>query len=124
MGTLEQLRQQWINPSDVSTILMIIGGDVVQNAFAQGTAKLYTPVCFSFGCVAYAFIALVNILGESLLLPRPDCPVKVFNLEPGYSRENKNWVVGRVLRDLEAQVKEVPARRRAFSMNLAQGGKP
>ncbi|KAK8118213.1 uncharacterized protein PG998_006494 [Apiospora kogelbergensis] len=104
MGTIEQLRGQWINPSDVSTILMVIGGDVVQNAFAQGTGQLYTPVCFSFGCVAYAFITLVNIVGDGRLLPRPDYPVKVFNLESGYARENKNWVVGRLLRDIEAQV--------------------
>ncbi|KAK7947835.1 uncharacterized protein PG986_008721 [Apiospora aurea] len=104
MSTIQQLREQWINPSDVSTILMVIGGDVVQNAFAQGTGQLYTPVCFSFGCVAYAFITLVNIIGDGRLLPRPDYPVKVFNLESGYARENKNWVVGRLLRDIEAQV--------------------
>ncbi|KAK7977085.1 hypothetical protein PG988_004575 [Apiospora saccharicola] len=104
MSTVAQLREQWINPADVSTILMVIGGDVVQNAFAQGTGQLYTPVCFSFGCVAYAFITLVNIIGDGRLLPRPDYPVKVFNLESGYARENKNWVVGRLLRDIESQV--------------------
>ncbi|KAK7921578.1 hypothetical protein PG985_009600 [Apiospora marii] len=104
MSTIAQLQEQWINPSDVSTILMVIGGDVVQNAFAQGTGQLYTPVCFSFGCVAYAFITLVNIIGDGRLLPRPDYPVKVFNLESGYARENKNWVVGRLLRDIESQV--------------------
>ncbi|KAK8094959.1 hypothetical protein PG997_001644 [Apiospora hydei] len=104
MGTIEQLRDQWINPSDVSTILMAIGGDVVQNAFAQGTGQPYTPVCFSFGCVAYAFTTLVNIIGDGRLLPSPDYPVKVFNLESGYARENKNWVVGRLLRDIESQV--------------------
>lgn len=104
MSTIAQLRQQWINPADVSTILMVIGGDVVQNAFAQGTGQLYTPVCFSFGCVAYAFITLVNIIGDGRLLPQPDYPVKVFNLESGYARENKNWVVGRLLRDIESKV--------------------
>ncbi len=67
------LGSQWANPSDVSTILMVIGGDVVQKALAQGTAKwYYTPVCFSFGWVTYAFTALVKILGVRRLLPPPD----------------------------------------------------
>ena len=63
---------------------MVVGGDVVQNAFAQGTGKLYTPVCFSFGCVAYAFTTLVGIIGDGRLLPRPDYPAKVLNLGSGY----------------------------------------
>ncbi|KAK4234593.1 hypothetical protein C8A03DRAFT_18532 [Achaetomium macrosporum] len=108
-NTASALATQWTNPTDVSTILMIIGGDVVQKALAQGTGKLYTPVCFSFGCVAYAFTALIGILGDGRLLPPPDYPVRVFNLESGYSKENRNWVLGRILRDLEAQTaKELP----------------
>ncbi|KAF3769356.1 hypothetical protein M406DRAFT_249210 [Cryphonectria parasitica EP155] len=96
------LRRQWSNPSDVSTILMVIGGDVVQKALAQGTGTWYfTPVCFSFGWVSYAFMALVEIIGHGRLLPEPDYPVKVFNLRSGYVRENKNWVIGRLLRDIE-----------------------
>lgn len=98
------LQAQWASPADVTSILMIIGGDVVQKALAQGTGKLYTPVCFSFGCVAYAFVSLVNIIGDGRLLPLPDYPAKVFNLESGYQRENKNWVVGRILRDLESSL--------------------
>lgn len=98
------LQAQWASPSDVTSILMIIGGDVVQKALAQGTGKLYTPVCFSFGCVAYAFVSLVSIIGDGRLLPPPDYPAKVFNLESGYQRENKNWVVGRILRDLESSL--------------------
>ncbi|KAJ0120722.1 hypothetical protein J7T55_015454 [Diaporthe amygdali] len=96
------LKMQWASPSDVTSILMIIGGDVVQKALAQGTGKVYTPVCFSFGCVAYAFVSLVSIIGDGRLLPPPDYPAKVFNLDSGYQRENKNWVVGRILRDLES----------------------
>lgn len=83
---------------------MVIGGDIVQSAFAQGTGKLYTPVCFSFGYVAYAINSLVSIIGEGRLLPRPDYPAKVFNLDSGYSRENKNWVIGRLLRDMETSL--------------------
>lgn len=105
--TDSNLLSQWSNPTDISTILMVIGGDVVQKALAQGTGVWYfTPVCFSFGCVSYAFTALVNIIGNGRLLPEPDYPVKVFNLESGYVRENKNWVVGRILRDLETSLSE------------------
>ncbi|KAM7219055.1 hypothetical protein V8F06_005493 [Rhypophila decipiens] len=107
--TVSSLVAQWANPTDVSTILMVIGGDVVQKALAQGTGKMYTPVCFSFGCVAYTFTALVGIMGDGRLLPPPDYPVKVFNLKSGYCKENRNWVLGRILRDLETQVaKELP----------------
>lgn len=96
------LETQWLNPSDVSTILMVIGGDVVQKALAQGTGYPYfTPVCFSFGWVSYVFMALVEIIGHGRLLPEPDFPVRVFNLNSGYVRENKNWVIGRLLRDME-----------------------
>ncbi|KFA68298.1 hypothetical protein S40285_07215 [Stachybotrys chlorohalonatus IBT 40285] len=102
--TTARLRDQWASPADVSTILMVIGGDVVQKAFAQGTGTIYTPVCFSFGCVAYAFVALVSVIGHGRLLPEPDYPAKVINLESGYSRENKNWVVGRLLRDIETSI--------------------
>ncbi|KAH8882216.1 hypothetical protein GQ53DRAFT_812287 [Thozetella sp. PMI_491] len=106
----QALGAQWADPSDVSTILMVIGGDVVQKALAQGTGIPYfTPVCFSFGWVSYAFIALVEIIGDGRLLPPSDYPVKVINLGSGYARENKNWVVGRILRDLEASLsKEEP----------------
>ncbi|KAK4207696.1 hypothetical protein QBC37DRAFT_298206 [Rhypophila decipiens] len=107
--TVSSLVAQWANPTDVSTILMVIGGDVVQKALAQGTGKMYTPVCFSFGCVAYTFTALVGIMGDGRLLPPPDYPVKVFNLKSGYGKENRNWVLGRILRDLETQLaKELP----------------
>ncbi|KAK7953042.1 hypothetical protein PG988_013736 [Apiospora saccharicola] len=105
VNTAEAMAGQWGNPTDISTILMIIGGDVVQKALAQGTGLWYfTPVCFSFGWVSYAFIALVNIIGDGRLLPPPDYPAKVLNLRSGYVRENRNWVVGRLLRDLETRV--------------------
>ncbi|KAK7912191.1 hypothetical protein PG985_014672 [Apiospora marii] len=103
--TVAALAAQWGNPTDISTILMVIGGDVVQKALAQGAGLWYfTPVCFSFGWVSYAFIALVNVTGDGRLLPPPDYPAKVLNLRSGYVRENRSWVVGRLLRDLETRV--------------------
>jgi len=102
--TVSELATQWRNPSDVTSILMVIGGDVVQKALAQTTGNWFTPVCFSFGWVGYAFTTLVNIIGDGRLLPPPDYPVKVINLESGYCRENANWVVGRIVRDNSAWI--------------------
>jgi hypothetical protein len=98
-STEYQLVGQWANPSDVLSVLLIVGGDVVQKALAQASGGYFTPVCFSFGWVGYSLNALVSIIGDGRLLPEPDHPVKVFNLENGYVRENKNWIIGRVLRD-------------------------
>lgn len=53
-GTESRLRDQWRNPSDIFTILMILGGDIVQVAIAQlcaGPVPFLTPVSFSFGWV-------------------------------------------------------------------------
>ncbi|TLD20721.1 hypothetical protein PspLS_08442 [Pyricularia sp. CBS 133598] len=70
--TAAQIISQWAAPQDVSTVLMIIGGDVVQKALAQTTGCLYTPVVFSFGWVAYSFITLIAIIGDGHLLPPPE----------------------------------------------------
>lgn len=103
-STQQQLAGQWANPSDVLSVLLIIGGDIVQKALAQASGGHFTPVCFSFGWVAYSLNALISIIGDGRLLPEPDHPVKVFNLKNGYVRENKNWVIGRVLRDNTMQL--------------------
>ncbi len=53
-GTAAWLRGQWSNPSDIFTILLLIGGDIVQAAIAQlsaGPVSGLTPVSFSFGWV-------------------------------------------------------------------------
>ena len=85
---------------------MIIGGDVVQKALAQTAGEWFTPTCFSFGWVTCSFSMLVGVLGDGRLLPPPDVSAKVFNLESGYGRENRSWVVGRLLRDLERSIDE------------------
>lgn len=101
ISTAAQLSAQWTNPNDVLSLLLIIGGDIVQTALAQTAGRWITPVCFSFGWVAYSFSTLVRVLGDGRLLPPPDFPAKVFNLESSYVRENRNWVLGRILRDNE-----------------------
>ncbi|ORY65430.1 uncharacterized protein BCR38DRAFT_432753 [Pseudomassariella vexata] len=118
-ATISQLASQWANPSEVTTVLMVIGGDVVQKALAQTTGCWYTPVCFSFGWVAYTFMALVNLIGSGRLLPPPDYPVKMFNLGSGYSRENRNWLIGRLVRDNEAYIaREEPMLRNAIRISV------
>ena len=53
-GSSAWLKNQWSNPSDIFTILLLIGGDVVRVAVAQlcvGPVPYLTPVTFSFGWV-------------------------------------------------------------------------
>jgi hypothetical protein len=98
-STQSLLSTQWTNPSDVLSVLLIVGGDIVQKALAQASGGYFTPVCFSFGWVAYSLNTIISIIGDGRLLPEPDHPAKVYNLKNGYVRENKNWIIGRILRD-------------------------
>ncbi|RAK98190.1 uncharacterized protein BO80DRAFT_427667 [Aspergillus ibericus CBS 121593] len=113
-----ELRSQWTNPGDVMSLLMLVGGDIVQKALAQlvgvrfrilprvldNTWLYLTPVAFSFGWVAYAFSSLGTIFGDRRLMPSPDTAVQVINLDNGYVRENNSWVLGRLVRDREGSV--------------------
>lgn len=93
---------QWRNPNDVLSILLIVGGDVIQKALAQLSGGRFVPVAFSFGWVSYSFGALMSAAGDGRLMPpMPDCPSILVNTEAGYSRTNTSWMLGRVLRDLE-----------------------
>lgn len=103
-----EFAREWANPSAVVAVtLMLVGGNVVHEALAQTTGKLFTPVCFSFGWVGYALARLKHVFGEGRLLPPADYPVKVFNLGDGYCRVNKNWLLGRIVRDHEAWISRV-----------------
>jgi len=42
-------REQWTYPSDIFSLLLILGGDVVARALAQLAGSHVTPVAFSFG---------------------------------------------------------------------------
>lgn len=83
---------------------MIISGNVVRKALAQTTGTLFTPVCFSFSWAAYTFIVIIEIIKDGRLLPPPDYPTKLINLDTGYLRENKYWIVKRILRDNKAWI--------------------
>ncbi|KAH9895630.1 hypothetical protein C8Q73DRAFT_744917 [Cubamyces lactineus] len=101
-------RVSWMSPNDTLSILMIIGGDIVQRAVAQlaGSGPLtpywhFAPVAFSFGWLAYSVSALTSAVGDGRLMPQPDCPIHVVNVRSGYRRQNASWVLGRLLRDHE-----------------------
>jgi hypothetical protein len=95
------MRAQWQSPGDLLSILMIIGGDIVQKALAQLSGGALVPVTFSFGWVAYAFGALMSAVGDGRIMPPTDCPSVVINSQDGYVRDNQSWVLGRLLRDFE-----------------------
>lgn len=89
-----ELKSQWQNPGDIFSLLLLVGGDVVQKAVAQlvgvrfrvmqRSAAIYlTPVVFSFGWVAYAFTSLAAALGDHGLMPAPDTETQVINCENG-----------------------------------------
>ncbi|EWC47761.1 hypothetical protein DRE_02961 [Drechslerella stenobrocha 248] len=114
------LINQWSNPSDILSLLLLIGGEIVQKAIAQlvalrvphrrqlhnekdDNAYFFTlaPVAFSFGWVAYAFNSLMSVFGPGNLMPDPDTAIVVINTANGYVRDNGSWVLGRFFRDYE-----------------------
>jgi len=99
-----EAKSQWQNPSDVLTILQIIGGDVVQKAIAQlagyriRLGSLYftvAPVAFSFGFVSYSVSSMLAAVGDGRLLPPTDTPSILVNASNGNIRTNSSWVLGR-----------------------------
>ncbi|KAI1160127.1 hypothetical protein F5B18DRAFT_541723 [Nemania serpens] len=115
-----ELRKQLTNPKDILSLLLLIGGDVVQRAIAQmfgvciqplshGPKIYLTPVAFSFGWVGYAFTSLAAVVGDKQLMPgTPDGNAVVINCSTGYTRTNQSWLLGRILRDYEHLVEEGP----------------
>ncbi|KAJ5474579.1 hypothetical protein N7475_004145 [Penicillium sp. IBT 31633x] len=98
----ESFRAQWVNPADLFSILLIIGGDVIQLALAAVSGGPITPVTFSFGWVTYAISALLTALSEDRLMPSsPDFSLRVINLSTGYMRFNRSWTLGRVFQNYE-----------------------
>ena len=99
------LRQQMINPAEILSVLLIIGGDIVQKACAQlsnaGPKRFpITPVAFSFGWVAFAFGALMSAFADGTMMPEPDIS-SVVAVVGGQRKINESWVIGRFIRDLE-----------------------
>ena len=119
-------KSQWQNPSDILSLLLLIGGDVIQRAIAQlaGDHGLPTPVVFSFGWVAYSFTSLLSAVGDKRLMPAaPDLQSVVIDTSYGHARTNQSWILGRVLRDYENYWMPSPVRQ-ALDAVLAKAQRP
>lgn len=120
MGIAAELSSQWENPGDVLSLLLLIGGEVVQKAIAQlfgvyiqptsRSPLIYlTPVAFSFGWVGYAFMSLTSVIGDKQLMPSaPEGRCIAINCDSGYSRVNCSWLLDRIIRDHELAVEAHP----------------
>ena len=97
-------KEQMKNPSEVFSVLLIIGGDIVQKAVAQMAGRRVTFVVFSFGWVAYSFNNLMSAFGDGSLMPDPDISCEVITISSGIKKTNSSWTIGRLLRDLEREV--------------------
>lgn len=104
-----RLASQWQNPSDVLTVLLIIGGDVVQKALAQLSGGYFVPVAFSFGWVSYSINALLVVYGEGTLTPSTPYPSILINAHSGYGRLNYSWILNRALRGIESSLEPLDA---------------
>ncbi|KAL7626116.1 hypothetical protein AAE478_002886 [Parahypoxylon ruwenzoriense] len=105
------------NPTDVFSVLLILGGDVVARALAQLAGSGVTPVAFSFGWVAYAVTAVVSAVGENKLMPNADFQCKVINGENGFVRDNYSWIIGRLVRDFETWMDRQPRAQELASLS-------
>ncbi|KZP02299.1 hypothetical protein FIBSPDRAFT_880446 [Athelia psychrophila] len=115
------IRSQWQNPSDILTILTIIGGDIIQGALAQIVSshpRPFTPIAFSFGWVAYSFTAVLQAVGSRRLLPDPDCACVLIDAGSGYPRNVKSWALSRLVRDYELPQGEASGLTVAFFKTL------
>lgn len=104
------IKEDWSNPSDILSILTVIGGDIVQGALTQLTSshRFFAPVAFSFGWVAYSFSAILAAIGSHRLAPDPDCPCVLIDVSTGYARDVKSWVLSRLVRDYEFPGEQPP----------------
>ncbi|KAI9767031.1 MAG: hypothetical protein M1840_005990 [Geoglossum simile] len=123
--TSQQLRAQWASPGDIFSVLLIIGGDVIQAALAQLSGGKLTPVTFSFGWVAYSVSALLSAVGDNKLMPAaPDYSSIVINAANGYVRTSESWVLGRVMRDYEYWMPEALREESSRLLDGARRARP
>ncbi len=97
-STNSEVCSQRRNPADILSLLLLVGGDVIQQAIGQlsGDPYLPTPVVFSFG-----WVALLSAAGDNRLMPAPNLESIIIDVSHGYMRKNQSWVLGRILRDYE-----------------------
>lgn len=98
-AAINEFRTQWTRPSDTFSVLLIVGGDVIQLTLANLTGGIVTPIAFSFGWVAYAVTAALGAMSNNRLIScAPEVSIKVFNLETSYGRNNQSWLLGRLFK--------------------------
>lgn len=59
----QYLTEQWRNPTDILSVLLLLGPEIIRAAVAQQVGRIITPVSLSFGCAAYAVSALLSTVG-------------------------------------------------------------
>jgi hypothetical protein len=57
----DEFRAQWIQPGDVFSVLLILGGDVVARAMAQVAGSGLSTVAFSFGILPLPFVDMPRV---------------------------------------------------------------
>lgn len=73
--TKEWLQKQFTNPQGIASILLLIGGDIIQKAIAQlacyapRSVPYSTPVIFSYGWVSYTFKSVANASSSADYFP-------------------------------------------------------
>ncbi|KAF2087719.1 hypothetical protein K490DRAFT_41192 [Saccharata proteae CBS 121410] len=100
----ERIQSQWINPTGVLQILLIVAGDVVGGALEQLSGGHITPVVFSFGWVGYAQQAFVSAISLHRLLKPPNAndPSYMISVPSGRIVTNRSCILNRILRDYDA----------------------
>ncbi|KAF7797004.1 hypothetical protein EIP86_008196 [Pleurotus ostreatoroseus] len=86
----------------VLPILMLTGSNIVQTALATSAgirSVRSPPVAYSFGWVSYMMSTMLAACKGQTLLPQPDCRSVLINAHTGYARDNKSWVLSRLLQD-------------------------
>lgn len=96
-----QLSEQWRNPGDILSVLLIVGADVISTALNQFGGHTFRPIAFSFGWVAYAYTFLLKTAGRLKLEPDPDFPHILVNCRNGYIVENGSWLLGRMVKHFD-----------------------
>ena len=64
---VDTLRSQWTQPTDVFSVLILLGGDLVNKALAQLAGGILTPVTLSFGMPYYIVPSVLGLRANSNL---------------------------------------------------------
>ncbi|KAE8349588.1 hypothetical protein BDV28DRAFT_58515 [Aspergillus coremiiformis] len=101
-GNSDGACDQWWGLGLLFVLLQTCGSDIVKGALAQLSGSRLTPVAFSFGWADYALQMIVWVSRGRALLPPADWNCVVINGRSGYRRQNRSWIIGRMVRDFLA----------------------